>query len=96
MDYVLSSIQENKSYVIGALVILFLFWEKIKSWLLSVKDKIKIPRLNLKNRYSVEEKDQAALRHLRDRAFESGESELMDLIKKVDNKFYDIHLGIKK
>lgn len=98
MDQILEFIQSHKIEIGSVLAVLFLGWEKIKSFLASVKDKLPsfkglLPKVSTA---STEDQDQSALRHLRNRALESNDPELLDLIRKIDSRFYDIHLGLKK
>lgn len=88
-------IAENKM-IIGAIAGVALFakpaftfvWEKIKG--------IKLPKLPKTSVSSSDEEslDQAAIKHLRDRASSMGDQELLKMIKALDAKFYDIHTGV--
>jgi hypothetical protein len=90
---------QNKYAIGGAMIILSLFFPQLKTLL----SKIKLPSLPSLSGLSkvvevevdVEEADQAAMRHLRKRAVECGDKDLVNVIKSVDGKFYDLHVGAK-
>jgi hypothetical protein len=93
---------EYKFGVAMGLVPVVLFWDRLVAALKKAKDavvstaKSTIGKTTGKpNMASVEDSDQAAIRHLRNRAAESKDEELIKLIKEIDTKFYDIHSMVK-
>ncbi len=82
--------------IFGLIAVVVLFGEKIKTWVGSVK----LPALsgfwgskskNTKATEDVEAKDIECISHLRDRAVEYKDEVLLQEIKSVSNKFFDIH-----
>lgn len=95
---------EYKFGVAMGLVPVVLFWDRLKAILNTVKDKaVSTVKSTVgktvggvrSNAASQEDADQAAIRHLRNRAAESKDEELIKLIKEIDTKFYDIHSMVK-
>lgn len=96
MQDIIDFVTTNKWPIGGVLVALLATWDKVKAVLLSLKDKVKIPKFGPKPSVTSDElADQEALRHLRNRAVSFGSKELMTLIKEIDTRFYDIHAGAK-
>ena len=97
MDQIYEFLLANRLYFVGALGGLFLLGGKLKTLLLDLKGKIKLPSLVSKagNPIDLELSDQDALRHLRNRAAALGNKDLISLIKEIDSRFYDIHAGVK-
>ena len=83
----------------GALAVVLLFGEKLKTWVGSVK----LPALSgllarkskdgasAQSKEDLEAKDIECISHLRDRAVEYNDEVLLQEIKSVANKFFDIH-----
>lgn len=94
MQNLMDFVMQNKYAVAGVLGAVTLFWDKIKAGV--VKLKAFVPSKSVASTDDLEEKDQNALRHLRDRAQESGNQELIKMIRSIDMMFYDIHIGAKK
>ena len=97
MQSIIDFLIANKVPVGGALIAFIAFWDQIKSALVSVKGKVKIPSVFSKSTSVPDEEDadQDALRHLRNRAVAIGNVELLVLIKEIDTRFYDLHTGVK-
>lgn len=94
MQNLMDFLAQNKYAVAGILGAVTLFWDKIKLNVLKLKSFL--PSKSAAPTEDLEEKDQDALRHLRDRAHESGNQELIKMIRSIDMMFYDIHIGAKK
>lgn len=96
MQSIIDFLIANKIPVGAGLIAVIAMWDKIKTALATVKDKVKIPSFLGKVK-SVDDEgaDQDALRHLRNRAVAIGNTELLALIKEIDTRFYDIHTGVK-
>lgn len=83
----------------AALAVVLLFGEKLKIWV----GGIKLPALSgllarkskditiIQSKQDVEAKDIECISHLRDRAVECNDEVLLQEIKSVSNKFFDIH-----
>lgn len=80
----------------GGVTVAVLFGNKLKTWVGSVK----LPALSglfaskskdTQNKKDVEAKDIECIAHLRDRAVESKDDVLLQEIKSVANKFFDMH-----
>lgn len=99
MEKLLAQVTEYKYVIAPVLVVLALFWPKLVTLVKSVKIP-SLPSLPSMKKVEVSEdlevKDQEALRHLRSRAVELGDKELLTLIRNVDSRFFDIHIGAKK
>ncbi len=96
MDTVLDFLAQNKLVIGSVLGGVVLFWDKVKA--LPSMFKGLLPKKSTVAQASaedVEEADQAALRHLRDRAQSSGNQDLIKAIRSIDMMFYDIHVGAK-
>lgn len=83
----------------AVVTVILLFGSKIKTWVGSVK----LPALSglwakeskdKKNKQAVESEDFRCINHLRDRAVEINDEILLQEIKSVANKFFDIHSNI--
>lgn len=98
MEKILAQITEYKYVIAPVLVVLGLFWPKLVSIVKSIglPSMPKLPSLKKEVVEDLEVKDQEALRHLRSRAVEIGDKELLTLIRNVDSRFFDIHIGAKK
>ena len=97
---------ENWKYVAGATTVLgYLGWDKAKIALLKVAEKLK----SMKSKPAIpvaeyvvnvkadnEAADVAAISHLRNRAVEAKDEELLVEIKSIAAKFFDIHTGVVK
>lgn len=94
MQNLMDFVMQNKYAVAGVLGAVTLFWDKIKAGAAKLKEFV--PSKSIASTDDLEEKDQDALRHLRDRAQESGNQELIKMIRSIDMMFYDIHIGAKK
>ena len=102
-------IDNNLLTIAGAVVagVLF-FWDNIAALIKDSGEKIKKQLNNVDEQNSKDKKtnvdeisieeiealDQAAIAHLRDRAIELGDEALIELIKKLDADFYDIHVAL--
>jgi hypothetical protein len=95
MEQILNLLAEYKWPTVGIGGFIALFWPKIISFLKSIK----LPSLpsfsSDTSSVSPEEKDQESLRHLRDRAVSIGDKELLQMIRNVDSRFFDIHISEK-
>jgi hypothetical protein len=96
---------ENWRYVAGAAAILgYLGWDKAKSALLKVAEKLKSMKSKspvstigvAEDDTDVEADDVAAIAHLRNRAVEAKDEKLLVEIKSIAAKFFDIHTGVVK
>lgn len=100
MDQLLEFVTAYKIPLTVVGVIVVLAYDKIIPLLSKLKNSVNLGFLKSKNSVEsedvIEDEDQKALRHLRNRALESEDQELMDLIRKIDSRFYDIHIGLKK
>ena len=85
----------------GGVTVAVLFGNKLKTWVGSVK----LPALSglftskskdTQNKKDVESEDIACIAHLRDRAVESKDEVLLQEIKSVANKFFDMHSQVTK
>lgn len=83
-------LMENWRYVAAGAAALGLFGGgKIKSILLSLKNRVFKGKALKEEGVCPETADQTSLKHLRVRA--SGNKELLELIKGIDAKFFDMH-----
>lgn len=98
MEKILAQITEYKYVIAPVLIVLAVFWPKLVSMVKSIDmpSMPKLPSLKKEVVEDLEVKDQEALRHLRSRAVEIGDKELLTLIRNVDSRFFDIHIGAKK
>lgn len=98
-------VTENWRYVAGAAAVLgYLGWDKAKVAFLKVAEKLKSMKsakavsvtAKTEDVVDVESKDVAAIAHLRSRAVEAKDEELLVEIKSIAAKFFDIHTGVVK
>lgn len=96
---------ENWKYVTGAVAVLgYLGWDKAKVALLKVAEKLKSMKsakavgvvVKSEDVVDAESADVAAIAHLRNRAVEAKDEELLVEIKSIAAKFFDIHTGVVK
>jgi len=84
--------------ILGAVLIgAVLFGDKIKEAFSKIK--IKVPsikgilpnKVKVVDKKAIELKDNEAIAHLRDRAIQWNDTELLQEIKSIDSRFFDIH-----
>jgi hypothetical protein len=98
-DYneIIKSIVDNWQLALGATGIVgALFFDKIKANLAkinfsAVKSILPKRKVTAKDSKAVEARDIEAIAHLRDRAVASGDETLLQEIKSVASKFFDMH-----
>lgn len=89
-------IKENWRIVsIGLLVVGFFFYDKLVALVKGIN--LSKFRLSSKknNKQDVEMEDIRCINHLRDRAVVSGDATLLQEIKSISQKFFDIHTATK-
>jgi hypothetical protein len=95
MNTIVDFLTQNKIAVGSVLAAFVLFGDKLKILPTKLKSLLPFKKEVVVSSDDSEDADQAALRHLRGRAHQSGNQELIKMIRSIDMMFYDIHIGAK-
>ena len=95
MESIYNFLIENKMLIGGGSAGIILFWERILAFLKPFFSKTTVSKPVFTDGEDLELTDQNCLKHLRMRASQLKDAELLKKIKEVDAVFFDIHTGTK-